>query len=84
MSEIPDDIMKTAGKLVDLTIRNYEKEVFANVSRDHVAAAILAERQRCADIAEGFRQAHDTGSGFDSQPARETAGAIKDIILNPH
>ncbi len=81
MSGFPTDIMETAGRLVDLAIRNYEKEVFANVSRDHVAAAILAERQRCADVAEGFRQAHDTGSGFDSQPARQTATEIRDAIL---
>jgi hypothetical protein len=46
-----------------------------------IARAILAERQRCADVAEGFRQAHDTGSGFDSQPARATAEVIRDAIL---
>ncbi|WP_313666274.1 hypothetical protein [Shinella sp.] len=75
MTAIPDDISKTAAS------------VWATLPAESagittIARAILAERQRCADVAEGFRQAHDTGSGFDSQPARATAEAIRDTILN--
>lgn len=76
MSEIPDDIIKTAGRLVDLTIRNYEKEVFANVSRDHVAAAILAERQRCADVARHL-------NGWGPVGGHRVAEHIAHTILNP-
>lgn len=75
MRSIPDDIAAEAASIcasVGIT-DSHARKVFA--------AAILAERQRCADVAEGFRQAHDTGSGFDSQPARATAEAIRDTIL---
>ena len=52
MSDIPKDVEATAAELVNATIRNYENNVPANVARDAVALAILAERQRCADIAD--------------------------------
>lgn len=52
MSEIPEDVLATAGGLVNTTIRNYEGNVPANVARDVIARAILAERQRCAYVAE--------------------------------
>lgn len=79
MSEIPKDIREAARPHVG----HHHRWLGPDEVTTLIAHAILAERQRCADVAEGFRQAHDTGSGFDSQSARETAGAIKDIILNP-
>lgn len=79
MSEIPDDIMTAAGKLVDLTIRNYEKEVFANVSRDHVAAAIFAERQRCADTARRYMEDIAGCDMNDDEPDKIAAA-----IMDPH
>ncbi|WP_312414153.1 hypothetical protein [Shinella sp.] len=77
MSAIPDDIMMAASRCVAMV-----EAMPSDGNTTTIAAAILAERQRCADVAEGFRQAHDTGSGFDSQPARATAEAIRDTILN--
>ncbi|WP_411037540.1 hypothetical protein [Shinella sp. BYT-45] len=75
MRNIPDDIADTAA-LICASVGIADSH-----ARKVLAAAILAERKRCSDVAEGFRQAHDTGSGFDSQPARATAEAIRDAIL---
>jgi hypothetical protein len=44
-SEIPDDILQAAGELVNFAIRQYENNGFANVSRDAIANALLAERE---------------------------------------
>lgn len=56
---IPEDIMATAAELVNATIRTYERNEFANNSRDAIAKAILAERERCATIAEGDAKSFD-------------------------
>lgn len=39
-----------------------------------------AERERCAKIADAFTAKHNTGSGFDSQPAFSTAWKIVVVI----
>lgn len=79
MTGIPEDIMRAANEAVN-GIKCFPPSDLSPLTIS-IARAILAERQRCADVAEGFRQAHDTGSGFDSQPARATAEAIRDVIL---
>ncbi|MBY5692018.1 hypothetical protein HFO41_24870 [Rhizobium leguminosarum] len=45
---IPEDIMAIAAELANATIRNYERNERANVARDAIAKAILAERERNA------------------------------------
>lgn len=80
MTEIPDDVMATAAELVNATIRNYERNVPANAARDAVALAILAERQRCADVAQ------KEGDGYkDAGLPQSAMGAytVRRAILNP-
>lgn len=62
-TKIPEDIMATAAELVNATIRNYERNEFANISRDAIAKAILAERERCAMIASDLADKHDSRVG---------------------
>ena len=53
---------------------------------DHLKAlklidiATATERERCAKIADTFAAQHNTGSGFDSQPAYSTAFKIAAAI----
>jgi hypothetical protein len=53
MSEIPADILKAAEDALKRVRWSRESADFSSV-RDAVAAAILAERERCAKIAEAF------------------------------
>lgn len=48
-----------------------------------IALALNAERERCAAIADRHYKKNNTGSGFDSQPARSTAWNIREAILKP-
>lgn len=53
MSEIPDDILRAAQRAVDIAGEITQE----NVAYEFVvqaALAILAERERCADIAHGL------------------------------
>lgn len=54
MSEIPEDIMKAAkvlaGEWSSINTREYEGDFKADLAEDF-AAAILAERERCAKVA---------------------------------
>lgn len=56
MSGIPEDVMATAGELVNTAIGNYERNVAANRARDAIASAILSERHRCAVIARQWKE----------------------------
>jgi len=76
MSDIPADIVEMAINCV-LRFNPSNDSRWAHF----VAEAILAERERCAAIAEGYRKANDTGDGFDSQPIRATAFNIREAIL---
>ncbi|MBZ9888151.1 hypothetical protein LB559_09385 [Mesorhizobium sp. BR1-1-3] len=70
MSGIPEDIQKTA---LDMARRGY----WDGLSSQDIAKAILAERKRCADIADGF---HHTlvsrGSGRRAAVAWDIREAI--------
>ncbi|UFS83188.1 hypothetical protein LPB79_13120 [Rhizobium sp. T136] len=74
MSGTPDDVMATAGELVNAAIRNYERNVAANVARDAIASAILSERHRCAVIARQWKE-----SSFQSE--HYAANSIADKIM---
>ncbi len=81
MSGIPDDILKAAERaaascLSGTSIRS-KQGILA------IAKAINAERERCWAISDKECRSHSTGSGFDSQPARQAAFAIREAIAAP-
>lgn len=53
MSEIPDDIMQAASKLLDTLQWDIDS---ADADRERIARAILAERERCAKVVKAFRK----------------------------
>lgn len=86
MSEIPEDISKSVR---DLAIKIHASSQFSflsDIGEEIVARAILAERERCAEIAGDWLKAFG-----ESDPqyisAKEFAGSavmdILDLITNP-
>lgn len=53
MTEIPEDIMKTAEAIVKPALASIQDHPFST-STCLVARAILAERERCAKIVDGY------------------------------
>lgn len=76
MSEIPEDTMRTArtvlppGRSSDLMV--WDREVLDR----RIARAILAERERCARIAEGWKATMQNGQFID-EAFRNVAAAIR-------
>ena len=56
MGDIPDDIMSAAYKIIDESDGSISKNDWI---ANRIAAAILAERQRCADVCEGRAKEYD-------------------------
>ncbi|PAP94006.1 hypothetical protein [Mesorhizobium wenxiniae] len=76
MSEIPEDILKTAAELVEMQsvwIRDKPHETCAKL----IAEALMAERERCAKIAEA------AGRELEPSFVADTAWAIAESIRSP-
>lgn len=80
MSEIPEDVLNIADEAYGYAIMLHQQ---GNDPIPVIARAILAERERCAEIANRQVQANNTGSGFDSHVAYSTAWNIRDEIQFP-
>ena len=50
MTDIPDDVMKTASALINVNI--FGASVAVAPTAEEIAQAIMAERERCATVAE--------------------------------
>lgn len=74
MGEIPEDIMQAARAALD----EYKGSNPAKRMRDAVAKAILAERQRCADVARAYLE---DLAGCDLRT--DEPELIASAILNP-
>lgn len=76
MSEIPDDIMNAARILTRAIPAIYERSEHNLATRELIAAALMAERERCVAIASGY--ASDLRHGDRSRfTAAHIAGAIR-------
>lgn len=71
MSEIPEDIVKTAHNAANgLPVGNNRQAIMAAIAR-----AILAERKRCAEVARRMLVYTDTTSRADEEIYRAIMGA---------
>lgn len=81
--DIPEDVWEVAENSLDLMLCNCigasgSTEQLRADSISDLSRAIMAERERCAKIAEGFEQTRDwvPGSLYDTL-RREVAAAIR-------
>jgi len=88
MSNIPDDVMKSATNVATaLLYPEVDDDGRAYLTQDHIniiASALVGARrvalEEAAKVAYAEYKRHNTGSGFDSQPARSTANRILEAI----
>lgn len=67
---IPEDIMTIAREVIDsAAFEQFPDSTFPDVAYERVACAILAERQRCADVAKSVWKAAQAGEQFDTVKA---------------
>lgn len=82
MSTAPDDVKKATNAACDELSRHTDALGLADFTELQrvFATAIMAERERCADIADKVASENNTGSGFDSHPAYSAAWRIANAI----
>jgi hypothetical protein len=76
MSEIPDDIMKTAAEaFYSANMDGADRQIVT------IANAIHAERKRCAEICDFYAEKYGRRSEVREDAANEIRGFIQGILI---